>query len=66
MERNTIIDRLKKIRLANGLTQQYVADMIGIAQTSLSRIEAGKHSPSVELLERYADAVGCRIEIVVK
>lgn len=66
MDREKIIARLKKIRLERGLTQKDVADIMGIAQTSLSRIEAGTHSPSVDLLERYADAVGCRIDIVSK
>ena len=37
---------------------------MGTTKSAVSRLEAaGKHSPSVATLKRYARAVGCEIEI---
>lgn len=66
MEERTIIEKLKRVRVANGITQHDVAERMGIVQAAVSRIESGTHSPSVDMLEKYADAVGCRLEIVIK
>lgn len=61
-----IVNQLTAIRVAVGLTQLQVADKMGIVQTALSRIESGKHSPSLDMVERYAEAVGCRLKIEKK
>lgn len=51
-------------RVQAGLTQEEVAASMGTTKSAVSRLEgAGKHSPSVTTLERYARAVGCDIEI---
>lgn len=47
-----------------GLTQEEVAASMGTTKSAISRLEgAGKHSPSVSTLEKYAQAVGCEVEI---
>ena len=50
-----------------GLTQADVAKRMGTKAPAVTRLESsltnGKHSPSVETLRKYADAVGCRLEI---
>ncbi|MBF0420876.1 MAG: helix-turn-helix transcriptional regulator [Magnetococcales bacterium] len=50
-----------------GLTQAQVAEQMGSSTPAVARLEAGggksKHSPSLSTLRRYADAVGCRLEI---
>lgn len=47
-----------------GLTQEAVADLMGTTKSAVSRLEgAGKHAPSLTTLKRYAQAVGCRLEI---
>ena len=61
-----IVNQLKAARLASGYTQQQVASKMGIAQTALSRIESGTHSPSLDMVERYAEALGCRLKIEKK
>lgn len=40
---------LKRIRLDNGWTQQYVADSLGITKATYSNIETGKRNPSLNL-----------------
>jgi transcriptional regulator with XRE-family HTH domain len=47
-----------------GLTQESVAELMGTTKGAVSRLEAaGKHSPSLTTLKKYAHAVGCRLEI---
>lgn len=61
-----IIEQARKIRMDSGITQQDVAERMGIAQTAVSRLEIGAHSPSLDMVERYAEAVGCRLKIEKK
>lgn len=61
-----IIEQARKIRMESGLTQQDVAERMGIAQTAVSRLEIGAHSPSLDMVERYAEALGCRLKIEEK
>jgi DNA-binding XRE family transcriptional regulator len=47
-----------------GLTQEAVAELMGTTKSAISRLEAaGKHTPSLTTLKKYARAVGCRLEI---
>ena len=47
-----------------GLTQEAVASRMGTTKSTVSRLEsAGKHAPSLTSLKKYAEAVGCDIEI---
>ena len=47
-----------------GLSQEAVAILMGTTKSAVSRLEtAGKHAPSLTTLKKYAQAVGCRLEI---
>ena len=51
-------------RSKSGLTQEAVAGLMGTTKSAVSRLEAGgKHAPSLTTLKKYAQAVGCRLEI---
>jgi len=59
-----LIRELLAARLEAGLTQEEVAACMGTTKSAVSRLEAaGKNSPSVATLTRYAKAVGCEVEI---
>ena len=45
------------------LTQQKVADMTGILPSNLARFESGTRIPTLVVLEKYAAALGKRIEL---
>jgi transcriptional regulator with XRE-family HTH domain len=45
---------LKLTRQFHRLSQTEVAERLGISKSHLSELEAGKKSPSIELLQRYA------------
>lgn len=46
--------RIKEIRKAKCLTQEKLAEIIGIETGSLSAIESGRHFPSLITLEKIA------------
>ena len=50
--------RIRELRLAAGLTQAELARRTGIHRPNIARVEAGRHTPSLETLARLASAIG--------
>jgi DNA-binding XRE family transcriptional regulator len=50
--------RVRALRLAAGLTQAELARRTGIHRPNIARVEAGRHTPSLETLARLAAAIG--------
>jgi len=48
-------------RHAAGLTQQQVAARMGTTQSVVARLENAHHLPSLDLVTRYAAALGRRV-----
>lgn len=52
--------RLKSARRAAGISQLDLARLIGVTNSTLSRLEAGQvGNPTWDLIDRYCDAVRC-------
>jgi transcriptional regulator with XRE-family HTH domain len=68
-EEFALFDALFQARTKAGLTQAEVAERMGTQTPAIARLEAGggskKHSPSIATLQKYATAVGCRLEITL-
>jgi len=64
-EEFALLDEFLKARAAAGITQAEVAERIGTTQSAIARLESGsgKHSPSLATLRKYANALGCRLEL---
>ena len=64
-EEFSFIDEVLKARAASGVTQAELAARVGTTQSAIARLESGtpKHSPSIVTLQRYARAIGYRVEI---
>jgi transcriptional regulator with XRE-family HTH domain len=64
-EEFALLDEFLKARAAAGITQAEVALRIGTTQSAVARLESGrgKHSPSLATLQKYAHALGCRLEL---
>jgi DNA-binding XRE family transcriptional regulator len=62
-----ILDEILTARKAAGLTQAQVAKRMGTQTPAIARLEnalaTGKHSPSLNTLKRYAEALGKRVEV---
>jgi transcriptional regulator with XRE-family HTH domain len=64
-EEFAFLEEVLKARAAAGLTQAEVAARIGTTQSAIARLESpsNRRFPSVETLQKYARALGCRVEI---
>lgn len=59
-----VANQMLKARARAGLTQDAVAVRMGTTKSAVSRLEsAGRHAPSLETLKRYAQAVGCELQV---
>ena len=50
-----LYERIKKVRLENGLTQQQVAQALGLNSVTYLRYEKGQRQIPLELLPKLAD-----------
>jgi DNA-binding XRE family transcriptional regulator len=48
---------IRKLREAKGITQKELAGAVGMMRNNISRIEAAKHRPTLETVERIAKAL---------
>ncbi|MBI5641489.1 MAG: helix-turn-helix transcriptional regulator [Nitrospirae bacterium] len=64
-EEFALFDEFLKARTSAGITQAEVAERIGTTQSAVARLESGKgkHSPSLATLQKYAHALGYRLEL---
>jgi DNA-binding XRE family transcriptional regulator len=59
-----LLRQLLDARKRAGLTQEEVATRMGTTRSAISRLEASrKHLPALTTLRRYADVLGCDVEI---
>lgn len=63
-----IVQALIVERKRRGFTQQRIADNTGMKTSNVTRFESCKYTPTLDVLTRYADALGkkLRIELVDK
>ncbi|MFH0781770.1 MAG: helix-turn-helix transcriptional regulator [Pseudomonadota bacterium] len=63
----TLLRELLKARQHAGLSQADIAEKMGTKAPAVTRLESsltsGKHSPSISTLKKYAQALGCHLEI---
>lgn len=65
MKKTNIRNNIRKLRFNNDeMTQQALADEIGVTRQTVLAIEAGKYSPSLEVAFRMAAVFGVRLEEV--
>ena len=64
-ERQRIGQRIADLRKTKGMTQQGLADIVGMQRNHISRIEAGKYSVGFDTLQAIAEALGGTIDIIV-
>jgi len=48
-------EALRLVRVFHDMNQTKLADRLGISRSYLSEIESGKKSPTLELLQKYAE-----------
>ena len=53
---------LKKYRLSKGLTQEQLADLVGVRRETIMRLEKAQYNPSLKLAIDISRAVEAPIE----
>ncbi len=57
-------NRLEKFRSQKGMTQQELADRVGVSRQTIISLERGRYNPSILLAHRLAREFGVTIEEV--
>jgi ribosome-binding protein aMBF1 (putative translation factor) len=58
-----LVGTMLEARHEAGLSQKEVAERMGTTQSVVARLEGAHHLPSLDLVTRYAAAVGRRVNI---
>lgn len=58
-----LIEAMITARREAKLTQAELAEKIGTTQSAIARLEAGRVSPSISTLRRYAEATGHHLQV---
>ena len=65
MGSDRLSNKVRRLRFDNGeLTQQQLADRVGVTRQTIIAIEAGKYAPSLPLAFKIARTFGVSIEHV--
>ena len=60
--RRVLGQRIKRLRLQAGLSQEQLAKRSGISRVTLARMELGEHSPRMDTLRAIARGLGCDVK----
>ena len=63
---STVSEEIRRVRAEAGLTQKDLAELTGIDQSDISKIERGMSNPTIGTLERIADAMGGKLVIRIE
>ena len=65
----SLLKQMLRARKKAGLSQAQVAERMGTKSPAITRLESslssGKHSPSLATIKKYAEALGCYLEIKI-
>ena len=61
----TVAESLRKIRKAHKLTQQEIANILGIDRTAYTLYETGKTNPPIETLEKLSNMYNATIGYIL-
>lgn len=58
--------KVKILRISHDLYQSELAERVGVTQTHISDIENGKKTPSLDLIIKISNSLGCSVDYLVK
>ena len=65
MAPTAVTNSIRRLRFEHGeMTQQELAERVGVTRQTINAIEAGKYSPSLEVAFRMAEIFGVRVDEV--
>ncbi len=57
--------QVARLRIARGLTQAQLAELVGTRQPSIARLESGAMQPSIRFLRKVAAALDAQVEVTL-
>ncbi len=70
LERTSVAEQvallLTSYRVEHGLTQTGLAELLGMHQPAIARLEAGTHEPSLATLARLSSALGISLDVHIQ
>lgn len=57
-------ERIAKLRMQQGWTQEQLSEMAGITQANLRNVEAGRYNVGLDVLNAIADALDAELCLV--
>lgn len=64
--RQLIGTKAKEMRKQSAQTQRQLSEVTGLPQSTLSEIENGRFTGSLDIMERYLDVLGLQLTVVEK
>jgi HTH-type transcriptional regulator / antitoxin HipB len=61
-----IAGQLKELRKQKNLTQQQLADLVGMDKGGISKIEKGTRNLTIETINRIAHALGAKVNLSIQ
>jgi|LauGreDrversion4_2_1035121.scaffolds.fasta_scaffold193033_3 transcriptional regulator with XRE-family HTH domain len=66
MHLNNIVETLKKRRIRLQVTQETLALLTGVSLRTIKQLEVGKGNPTLETIQKLADALGLELQLIIK
>ncbi len=66
MHLNNIVETLKKRRIRLQVTQEMLALLTGVSLRTIKQLEVGKGNPTLETIQKLADALGLELQLIIK
>lgn len=57
---------MKRIRLAKHMSQGDICRKLGLGRSYISNVESGKNNPTLSTITKLAEALGVKIEELIK
>lgn len=56
---------IQKVRKSKNITQEELAEKIGVSQTWIAYIETGRDVPNIKMLGKIAKAIGVKVKDLI-
>ena len=63
LELAKILEECRDFRKYQGLSQMFIADIMGCQQQEVSKLETGDNIPTLKKFLKYIDAIGLKLEL---
>ena len=56
---------IKRIRVQAGMSQESLAQAVGVSRVSIVRYETGERKPALDVAAKIAKALGCKVDDLI-